>query len=148
MTDYTNGYFQMMNDIGVGYENARVERLRRKEALTREENWEGLRLWEKREKKNFPFPFSKGQTAAYRAWKTSQLHRTSHFEVSELPWDTEAHDFIQTLREAGVTEFAITDRSTALMELLHLFADEEGCRMVGLCKVERTDTLYVSTVSP
>ena len=46
---------------------------------------------------------------------------------------------LETLKEAGITQFAITDRSTALMELLHVLAEEEGCRMVSLCKVTRSE---------
>ena len=42
------------------------------------------------------------------------------------------------IRAARVTEFAVTDRSTGLMEGLHLLA-AEGCTMQGLCKVTRSE---------
>ena len=56
----------------------------------------------------------------------------------DLPWPRDIHEFVETLRAAGITEFAVTDRSTGLMEGLHLLA-AEGCTMQGLCKVTRRD---------
>ena len=40
------------------------------------------------------------------------------------------HDFIETLRKLGITEFTITNQSTALMENIYGFI-AEGCTMVG-----------------
>ena len=144
MTDYTNNYFHMMNDIGTGYEAARVIRKAEKDALMRADDWDGVKVWNQREEKEFPFPFSRGQMSAYRAWqnstaKESSLGGESILEVNDLPWAKDAHDFVETLKEAGITQFAITDRSTALMELLHVLTDEEGCRMISLCKVIRSE---------
>ena len=138
MTDYTNNYFRMMNDIGKGYETARAARKAEKDALMKADDWDGVKAWNEREKQ-FPFPFSKGQMSAYRAWQNSSANESSYFEVNDLPWDKEAHDFVETLKEAGITEFAITDQSTALMRVLHILADEEGCKLVGLCKVTRSE---------
>lgn len=141
MTDYTTGYFQMMSDIGHGYEAARVQRKAEKEALMKADDWDGVKAWNEREKQ-FPFPFSAGYMKAYRAWQESTENQSSTFEVQDLPWAKDAHDFIACLKEAGITEFAITDRSTALMELLHVLADEEGCKMTGLCKVTRNENRW------
>ena len=138
MTDYTNNYFKMMNDIGTGYEAARAARKVEKDALMKADDWDGVKAWNEREKA-FPFPFSAGAMNAYRAWQETTSNESSCFEVSDLPWAKDAHDFITTLKEAGITEFAITDSSTSLMELLHVLADEEGCRMLGLCKVIRSE---------
>ena len=81
---------------------------------------------------------------AYRAWQDStanesSVNNESILEVNDLPWAKDAHDFVETLKEAGITEFAITDRSTALMELLHVFTDEECCKMISLCKLTRSE---------
>ena len=138
MTDYTNSYFKMMSDIGEGYERARAIRKAEKDALMKADDWDGVKAWNEREKA-FPFPFSSGAMKAYRAWQNSTANESSCFEVNGLPWAKDAHDFITTLQEAGITEFAITDRSTALMELIHVLADEEGCILVGICTVTRSE---------
>ena len=144
MTDYTNNYFRMMNDIGTGYEAARVQRKAERDTLMKADDWDGVKAWNAREEKEFSFPFNRGQMSAYRAWQNStanesSLGNESILEVSDLPWAKDAHNFIETLKEAGITQFAITDRSTALMELLHVLAAEEGCRMISLCKVTRSE---------
>ena len=143
MTDYTNEYFRTMKDIGTGYEAARTIRKAERDALMKANDWEGVKAWNEREEQ-FPFPFSKGYTSAYRAWHNSTANESSVngesiLEVSDLPWDNEAHDFITCLREAGVKEFAVTDQGTALMRVIHILADEEGCKLTGLCKVTRSE---------
>lgn len=87
--------------------------------------------------------FTDGQLKAYRAWIESTRDESSAFEVRDLPWDKDTHDFVETLRAAGIAEFAVTDRSTALMQLLHLLT-AEGCRMQGLCKVTRREVRWGS----
>lgn len=82
-----------------------------------------------------------GQGKAFRAWLRSVQSESGIFEVEDLPWAKDTHDFVETLRAAGSTEFAVTDRSTDLMELLHRLADE-GCTMQGLCKVTRSETRW------
>lgn len=146
MNDYTNGYFKMMRDIGEGYEAARVRRKAEKDALMKANDWDGVKAWNEREK-NFPFPFSHGAMKAFYAFENSRrsesrVNGERVFEVSDLPWEKDVHDFAVCLKEAGVAEFAVTDQSTALMRLLHILADEEGCRMVGLCKVTRSENRW------
>ena len=144
MTDYTNNYFRTMNDIGKGYEAARAQRRLEKGRLMEANDWEGVKRWNEREEKEFPYPFSRGQMSAFRAWQNTNTHKSSVdeesvLEVNDLPWDGGAHDFIQTIKQAGIRYFAITDRGTALMEMLHVFKDEEGCKLIGLCKVDRIE---------
>ena len=137
MKNYTNGYFRMMKDIGEGFERIRAQRKAEKEELIKNEDWDALEKWYEREK-SFPAPFSQGYIKAYRAWMESTEYNSDVFEVRDLPWEKDAHDFIICLKEARVSEFAITDRSTALMDLLHAF-EKEGCTMKGLCEVKHTD---------
>jgi len=85
--------------------------------------------------------FTGGQLKAYRAWLGSTRNESSAFEVQDLPWDRDIHDFVETLRAAGIAEFAVTDQSTALMRNLHQLTDE-GCTMLGLCKVTRSETRW------
>ena len=79
-----------------------------------------------------------GRHRAYIAWFKSIRNQSSTFEVDDLPWPRDIHEFVETLRAAGITEFAVTDRSTGLMEGLHLLA-AEGCTMQGLGKVTRSE---------
>ena len=83
-------------------------------------------------------PLTDGQHRAYIAWFSSLRSKSSTFEVNDLPWPRDIHEFVETLRAAGVTEFAVTDRSTGLMEGLHGLATE-GCTMQGLCTVTRSE---------
>ena len=83
-------------------------------------------------------PLTDGRHRAYIAWFNSFRNQSSTFEVNDLPWPRDIHEFAETLRAAGITEFAVTDRSTGLMEGLHLLA-AEGCAMQGLCKVTRNE---------
>ena len=83
-------------------------------------------------------PLTDGKHRAYIAWFRSLKNQSSTFEVEDLPWPRDIHEFVETIRAAGVAEFAVTDRSTGLMEGLHLLA-AEGCTMHGLCKVTRSE---------
>lgn len=137
MTEFTNAYFKKMHDIGTEYEKARSIRKREKEELIKNEDWNGYEKWNEREE-SFPFPYNDGAMKAYWAWENSFLSKADFFEVRDLPWEKDAHDFVACLKEAGVSEFAITDKSTALMDVLHALSNE-GCEMKGLCTVKRIE---------
>lgn len=143
MKKFTNAYFEKMQSIGIEYEQAKAERRIEKDNILKAGNEAALEKWYEREN-HFPYPFSRGQTTAFRAWKESVDHCADIFECNDLPWDKDTHDFVVTLREAGITELAITDRSTALMEGLHLL-EAEGCRLISLCKVSRTEKRWGGT---
>ncbi len=132
MTDQTNTYFQAMQQTCIEFDQARKARRAEK---TECRDAAALDAWYKREK-GIKFPYASGQMVAYHAWFNSIRNQSSAFEVQDLPWEDNAHDFVETLRAAGITEFAVTDNSTALMRVLHEFA-AEGCTMQGLCKVTR-----------
>ena len=103
-------------------------------------DWDALDAWHEREA-GFKYPFTAGQEKAYCAWENCIRNESSTFEVQDLPWDKDIHDFVEALRAAGIAEFAVTDQSTALMRCLHLLADE-GCTMQGLCKVSRSEARW------
>ena len=83
-------------------------------------------------------PLADGKHRAYIAWFNSFRNQSSTFEVNDLPWPRDIHEFAETLRAAGITEVAVTDRSTGLMEGRHKLA-AEGCTMQGLCTVTRSE---------
>ena len=83
-------------------------------------------------------PITDGKHRAYIAWFNSFRNQSSAFEVDDLPWPRDTHEFVESIRAAGVIEFAVTDRSTGLMEGLHKLT-AEGCTMQGLCTVTRSE---------
>lgn len=132
-----NTYFQTMSQTSAEYGKAQAQREAEKDAIRKAEDWAALDAWYEREKR-FKYPFSDGQDKAFCAWDKTIRNESSIFEVEDLPWDKDTHDFVETLRAAGITEFAVTDQSTALMRNLHHLA-AEGCAMQGLCKVTRSE---------
>ncbi|MCI8815544.1 MAG: hypothetical protein HFF15_01785 [Angelakisella sp.] len=135
-----NTYFQTMNQISAEFGKAQAQRKAEKDAIRKAGDWAALDAWHEREK-GFKYPFTNGQDKAFCAWFESVRDESSTFEVRDLPWDKDTHDFVETLRAAGITEFAVTDQSTALMRLLHLLA-AEGCTMQELCKVTRNEICW------
>ena len=53
------------------------------------------------ENKDIPFPFTDGANKAYSAWVGSIESNADEFEFSDLLWDREVADFVDTLRKAG-----------------------------------------------
>ena len=90
----------------------------------------------KKEPKEVP----SGAWYAYRAWRNSRDQQTTLFEATEIPWgrkaEQDAVDFVAALREAGVTEIAVTDSSSALMEGIHALVNA-GAELVGTVIVKR-----------
>lgn len=88
--------------------------------------------------------FSNGSNKARWAW-TGRRKDYEEFVIDNYVWESEIHDFIGTLREAGVKSFIFTDQSTALMYNIHGFV-AEGCKMVGLATVEHKDFIINTTI--
>lgn len=82
--------------------------------------------------------FTEGQLEAYWTWFYSR-NREEIVEDGHL-WCRDVHDFIQTMREAGVESFVTTDQSTGLMGNLHGFVDE-GCIINSVCMVKPVSKL-------
>ena len=137
-----NAYFEEMKEIGCAWEEARVERKNRKQQIIDTYGWdsEELRAWYE-EDKAASFPFPQGASKAYRAWSTSNSRNEDELEMDDFLWNTEVHDFIDTLRRAGISGFVYTNQSTAVMENLHAFA-AEGCTLTGLCTITRRETRW------
>ena len=104
--------------------------------MTTNEYFENMREQDKNGK-TFPI----GVLRAYWAWKNTVEYRAEMFEATEIPWGSELKngamtDFVNTLKEAGVKEFAVTDHSTALMEgIFQLVA--AGCQVKAPTIVKR-----------
>lgn len=137
MMNTNNSYFEEMKRIGYAWEEARVERKNRKQQIIDTLGWdsEELKAWYE-EDKAAPFPFPQGASKAYRAWAGSISRKEDEVEMDDFLWEKEVHDFIDTLRRAGIHTFVYTNQSTAVMENLHAFAAED-CTMDGLCTITR-----------
>ena len=130
ISEYTDGYFGMMHDIGIGYQIAREQRVKERERLLRQKDSEAALIeWEEREQ-YCPFPFSRGQTTAYNAWKESKANGLEIVECRDLPWEKDFQDFIETLREAKIEVILVTDSAFSNKRYTHLF-EEAGCIVVG-----------------
>lgn len=127
---YSDGYFGMMRDIGIGYQIAKDQRIKEREALLHQGNNEAaLIAWEEREQ-HFSFPFSRGQITAYNAWKESKANGLEVVESRDLPWEKDLHDYIETFREARIESIIVTDSAFNKGKYAHLF-ENEGCRIIG-----------------
>ena len=115
-----NAFFEEMKRVGHAWDDERRAKLEQRREIEKTYGYcsEEYSNW-LAENKDIPFPFTDGANKAYRA------------EFSDLLWDREVADFVDTLRKAGITEFAYTGKSTALMENIHQLA-AEGCTMTGL----------------
>lgn len=72
---------------------------------------------------------SKGTRKAFSAWYYSQDHAGWVVMCDHL-WADEVEDFINTLKEAGVTEFIHRNTSTSVMYNLVSFL-KLGCQITG-----------------
>lgn len=76
--------------------------------------------------------FSSGVNKAYWAWYYSDFQGEI---ICDTMWNKEVHDFVSTMREAGVKSFIYIDKSTTLMDNLHSFV-KEGCEISNLVILE------------
>ena len=100
---------------------------------------EELKAWYEEEEREFKYPISQGACKAFRAWRFSE---TDEVIMDDFTWEgQETHDFIDTLRKAGIRTLVTTNQSTGLMRNLHDFA-AEGCTMLGLCTITKKDNRW------
>ena len=142
MMNTNNTYFDNLYRIGCEYEAARAERQARKQQIIDTLGWDSdeLKAWYE-EDKAAKFPFSQGISKAFRAWKASIQRSEDEVEMDDFLWESEVHDFVDALREAGFQTFVYTNQSTAVLENLHQLA-AEGCRLEGLCTITRRENRW------
>ncbi|MBQ1367024.1 MAG: hypothetical protein IIY45_02890 [Firmicutes bacterium] len=135
MTDKTRAYFEEMFSVSLSHEIRQSRLAKMTSALQSIDDSDDLLILISEKKESDPFPYSRGQTTAYRAYKETVENEASIFECSDLPWESDMKDFVETLVASGLLKFAVTDHSTALMSGLHAL-EANGCSVSGLCKVE------------
>ena len=138
----TNAYFEAMMKTVRDWRAARDERSARKQTIIDTCGWESkeLEAWYA-EDQAARYPFAGGESKALQAWRVTIDREEDELEMDDFLWDKETHDFIETLRRAGIESFVYTNQSTAVMENLHAFA-AEGCEMTGLYTTARTEDRF------
>ena len=89
--------------------------------------------------------YSAGEGRAYFAWDHSVAMHLNELEMNDTLFDGEIHDFISTLRRAGIDNFVFTCPTTSVFKILHSF-EAEGCKLGELCAVTRKGRWDTSTV--
>ena len=125
-------YFDEMTFNCAAYERAKKEREERKAQIAKVHGYNSPEMdaWYAEDKAAGPYPYSAGEMKAYWVFKFRRENDADEFEMSDYCWDKEFHDFVETLRKLSITEFTITNHSTALMENIYGFI-AEGCTMEG-----------------
>lgn len=77
-------------------------------------------------------PVSKGARAACRAEELSEQRECSEFEVENFIEPENVHDFVETMRKAGIESFVYTNESKWTLGNVCAFV-KEGCRIDGTC---------------
>ena len=144
MTDKSTAlFFENLHSIGVAFETEKQKRLIEKSSILEKPNHESeLEQWYKCEE-SFTFPLTRGETIALQDWHSYCELSKNYFECDDLPWEKDLMSYIETLRSAGLTEFVITDHSTALMESMHLICSYQ-CELVSLATVIRNEKRWGS----
>ena len=105
-----------------------AEKKSKREELSNDDFWAWVKETGKPE-----YPFTNGQSAALSLvhWHKGE----GYLDLKDHIWTDDVKDFVDTLRAFGVDKFAVTCKSSGLMEDMHEFV-ANGCKLVGLCEVE------------
>ena len=136
-------YFDEMTANCIAWENAKKERDARREQIFQTYGWKSpeMEAW-KAEDQAAVRPYSNGAMKAYFVFKQHCASEAAEVEIDSYCWDSEYHDFVETLRKLGITEFTLTNHSTALMDNIHgLIA--EGCTLIGAHTITKKCPLWL-----
>ena len=109
-----NAVSNEMKRVGHEWEEWRAAHQAKKQSIIDTYGWTSreLRVWYE-EQEAHKFPLSAEESKAYRAWAESLSRQQTEMEVSDFLCENEVHDFIETLRRAGIDSFVYTSTSTA-----------------------------------
>lgn len=146
-----NTYFEGMKKAICEWNKAYNERKARKEEIIKTCGWDSdeMKAWVE-ENEAAKYPYESGASKAYHAWMESVRFGEDELEMNDFLWEREVHDFVETLRAAGLKSFVYTNSSSAVMENIHALV-AEGCKLDSLCVATRKDNCYGSgteTVMP
>ena len=104
-----NTYFAELERIAREFETRHEAHKKMKQQIIDTQGWdsEELKAWYKEEEENFQYPISQGACKAFRAWRYSE---TDEVIMDDFTWEgQETHDFIDTLRKAGIESLVVTN---------------------------------------
>ncbi len=135
-----NTLYEEMTRNCCEWEKAKQERKARKQEIINMKGWDSpeLSAWYE-EDKAAAFPYTSGQMKAY--WAVKNSLELDELEMKDSCWDSEWHDFIDTLRKMGIRQFTVTTNSTGLMEDLFGYV-REGCVLLGLHTITKQTDLW------
>ena len=142
-----NTYFEEMKKTAIAYNKAADGRKAERDALIKADDWDGLRAFDERVKKEFPYPYTQGANVALIQYDRSCRNGSDEYEVDDLPWDDQMEDFVKTLRAAKVDKIVVTDQSTGLMDGIYGLTNL-GCRMIGLHTITRENDCRFGSKEP
>ncbi len=133
-----NYCFNVMKRTSEMYEKIISAHESKKESVIEAYGWNSPEVhewYEKYDEIKKSFPFTNGQCKAYRAWCYSVKWGEDIIVLDQYLWDDEIDDFIQTLKEAEIKEFAYMNSSTAVMNNIHGFIND-GYDFAGLYVIQ------------
>lgn len=123
--------FEIQKEIDDFHRNTRLPN-------TYEFNHELNRLNNKLKALRNTFPFNRGQMFAYRSY-TRQIDDCFNIDDIDYTDDETVQTLLDTYRDARVTEFVVTSRSSALMIFLYTLGNH-GCTIEGPCDLYEQTT--------
>lgn len=131
-------YFEEMTATCAAWERAKKERKERKKEIADTYGWDSAEMdaWCAEDKAAGTYPYTGGEMKAYWVFRNRRENDDNEFEMCDSCWDTEFHDFVETLRKLGIKQFTVTNNSTGLMNDLYGYT-AEGCTMVGLHQITK-----------
>lgn len=136
-----NYCFNVMKKISEMYEKIISAHENKKESVIETYGWDSPKTdewYKKYDEIKKSFPFTGGQYKAYCAWCSSVRWCEDIIILDQYLWNEEMDDFIQTLKETGIKEFAYMNSSTAVMNNIHGFING-GYDFAGLYVIQNKD---------
>lgn len=87
-----------------------------------------------------------GKFKALTAYRITKEDGFEKFLMDDFLWDKEVKDFTDLLKEAGITEFCYSNKSTALMDNIIGF-DREGYKLEGYTQIRKHLPFHDETVN-
>ena len=77
-----------------------------------------------------------GEDEICRFYKSSLRNKNEIFEINRIIYENRLLSLSKAIKESGLEFFIMTDRSTALMEMIFIL-EAEGIKMAGIDMLER-----------
>lgn len=115
---------------------AHAKRREERDILREAGDWDAVKKWDEREETEFAYPLTGGQDKALNAYYRSLRDGSTMVEMRSIPWESEMHDYLQYLADAGVDRIAIVEESSAVLRAVRALCTE-GWTLTGPVTVTR-----------